>query len=252
MVGNSQASKAYVGGKRKDCEECGIGFYLTHFAEEVSQQEIVEEILALNANSEIDGILVQLPLPQHLDKEAILGVIAPSKDVDCFCEENLGRMFLNKPGFYPCTPLGIIELMNYYQLKVEGKHCVIVGRSDVVGKPLATMLTNLGATVTICHSKTTNLCSHTQKADIIISAVGKEKFITADMIKPGAIVIDVGINRNSEGKMCGDVDFDEVAHKASAITPVPGGVGLMTRAALLMNVLMARDGTVAYTVGAPV
>lgn len=237
MIGNNPASQAYVNGKKRDCEECGIDFELFHLSEDSTQDSIISLINRLNTSNIVNGILVQLPIPSHLDKDAIVKAINPCKDVDCFCEENLGRLFLNRPVFEPCTPSGIIDLMAYYGILVKGRHCVIIGRSDIVGKPLATMLINYGATVTVCNSHTKDLKSITQSADIVVCAVGKPKFLTADMIHEGAIVIDVGINRNEEGKLCGDVDFENVKLKASAITPVPGGVGLMTRAALMTNIL---------------
>lgn len=243
MIGNNPASQAYVNGKKRDCEECGIDFELIHLSENSTQESVMSLIDRLNNSSKVDGILVQLPIPRHLDKDAIVKAIDPRKDVDCFCEENLGRLFLNRPMFEPCTPSGIIDLMAYYGILVKGKHCVIIGRSDIVGKPLATMLINYGATVTVCNSHTQDLKSITQNADIIVCAVGKSKFLTADMIHEGAIVIDVGINKGEDGKLCGDVDFDDVKNKAGAITPVPGGVGLMTRAALMKNIIKATYGS---------
>lgn len=239
MIGNNPASQAYVNGKKRDCEECGIGFELIHLSENSTQENVMSLIKRLNASNVVNGILVQLPIPRHLDKDAIIKAIDPRKDVDCFCEENLGRLFLNRPMFEPCTPSGIIDLMAYYGILVKGKHCVIIGRSDIVGKPLATMLINYGATVTVCNSHTKDLKSITQSADIVVCAVGKPKFLTADMIHEGAIVIYVGINKGEDGKLCGDVDFDDVKDKAGAITPVPGGVGLMTRAALMKNIIKA-------------
>jgi methylenetetrahydrofolate dehydrogenase (NADP+)/methenyltetrahydrofolate cyclohydrolase len=237
MVGEDPASKAYVNGKKRDCKECGIDFDLFHFEENVEQRKIERTIAQLNNDKTVNGILVQLPLPAHLDKDEIIKIIDPRKDVDCFSEQNLGKMFLNLPLFKPCTPSGIMALMEFHEVPLVGKHCVIIGRSDIVGKPLAVMLINAGATVTVCNSHTQNLASITKIADIIICAVGKPKFLTADMIKEGAVVFDVGINRDENGKLCGDVDFENVKLKASAITPVPGGVGLMTRAALMMNIL---------------
>lgn len=239
MVGENPASRAYVNGKKRDCEDCGIDFELIQFDEKVKQSTIEKTIARLNEDETINGILVQLPLPAHLNKKAIIDSICPEKDVDCFTEANLGSLFLNRPVFKPCTPFGIMELLAYYKIPVEGKHCVIIGRSDIVGKPLAIMLINEGATVTVCNSHTQNLISFTKNADIVICAVGKPKFLTADMIKEGVVVIDVGINRDENNKLCGDVDFENVKLKASAITPVPGGVGLMTRAALMTNILKA-------------
>lgn len=248
MIGNNPASQAYVNGKKRDCEECGIDFELIHLSENSTQESVMSLIDRLNNSSKVDGILVQLPIPRHLDKDVIIKAINPRKDVDCFCEENLGRLFLNRPMFEPCTPSGIIDLMNFYGIDVVGKHCVIIGRSDIVGKPLATMLINYGATVTVCNSHTQDLKSITQNADIVVCAVGKSKFLTADMIHEGAIVIDVGINKGEDGKLCGDADFDDVKDKAGAITPVPGGVGLMTRAALMKNIIKATYGSVAQQV----
>lgn len=237
MVGENPASRAYVNGKKRDCEDCGIDFELIQFDEKVKQRTIEKTIATLNEDYTVDGILVQLPLPSHLDKNSIIDSISPNKDVDCFSKINLGRLFLNRPMYKPCTPAGIMELFNYYKIPLVGKHCVIIGRSDIVGKPLAVMLINEGATVTVCNSHTQNLTSFTKSADIVICAVGKPKFLTAEMIKEGAVVIDVGINRDENNKLCGDVDFENVKLKASAITPVPGGVGLMTRAALMTNIL---------------
>lgn len=237
MVGDNPASRAYVNGKKRDCEDCGIDFELIQFDEEVKQRTIEKTIATLNEDYTVDGILVQLPLPSHLDKNSIIDSISPNKDVDCFSKINLGRLFLNRPMYKPCTPAGIMELFNYYKIPLVGKHCVIIGRSDIVGKPLATMLINVGATVTVCNSHTQDLTSFTRNADIVICAVGKPKFLTAEMIKDGAVVIDVGINRDENNKLCGDVDFENVKTKASAITPVPGGVGLMTRAVLMTNIL---------------
>ena len=248
MIGNNPASQAYVNGKKRDCEECGIDFELIHLSENSTQESVMGLIERLNNSPKVDGILVQLPIPRHLDKDAIIKAIDPRKDVDCFCEENLGRLFLNRPMFEPCTPSGIIDLMSFYGIDVVGKHCVIIGRSDIVGKPLATMFINYGATVTVCNSHTQDLKSITQNADIIVCAVGKSKFLTADMIREGAIVIDVGINKGEDGKLCGDVDFDSVKDKAGAITPVPGGVGLMTRAALMKNIVKVTYGSVAQQV----
>lgn len=241
MVGENPASRAYVNGKKRDCEDCGIDFELIQFDEKVRQSTIEKTIARLNEDETVNGILVQLPLPAHLNKKAIIDSICPEKDVDCFTEANLGSLFLNRPVFKPCTPFGIMELLSYYKISVEDKHCVIIGRSDIVGKPLAVMLINAGATVTVCNSHThpLDLANLTRAADIVICAVGKPKFLTADMISEGAIVIDVGINRDENNKLCGDADFENVKLKASAITPVPGGIGLMTRAALMTNILKA-------------
>lgn len=237
MVGDNPASQAYVNGKKRDCEDCGIEFKLIHFDEKVKQITVEKTIRELNEDDSVNGILVQLPLPKHLNKQAIINTIDFDKDVDCFKELSLGYLFLNRPIFKPCTPSGIIELLKFYNIPIIGQNCVIIGRSDIVGKPLALMLINEGATVTVCHSQTKDLQYHTTHADIVICAVGKPKFLTADMIKEGAVVIDVGINRDEQGKLCGDADFENLKNKASAITPVPGGVGLMTRAALMQNML---------------
>lgn len=243
MVSDNPASCTYVKGKERDCKECGIDFELFHLEEQASQEKIENLIEQLNFDMRTTGILVQLPLPKHLNKDMVIKTISPSKDVDCFTDINLGKLFLNRPMFEPCTPSGIIDLMSFYGIDVVGKHCVIIGRSDIVGKPLATMFINYGATVTVCNSHTQDLKSITQSADIIVCAVGKPKFLTADMIREGAIVIDVGINKGEDGKLCGDVDFDDVKNKAGAITPVPGGVGLMTRAALMKNIIKATYGS---------
>lgn len=239
MVGDNPASLAYIKGKQKDCEECGIDFKLSHFPENVSQEEIEKEIEGLNFIPSVRGILIQLPLPEHLDKNRLINLIDPSKDVDCFCELNLGRLFIDHPMYEPCTPRGILDLCNFYRIGFKGKNCVIIGRSDIVGKPLAAMLINEGATVTVCHSQTKDLKHYTTYADVVICAVGIPQFLTNDMVKEGAIVIDVGINRDEEGKLCGDADFENLKNKVSAITPVPGGVGLMTRAALMKNMAKA-------------
>lgn len=239
MVGDNPASRAYVNGKKRDCEECGIGFELIHFSENVSQEALELSIEELNLRPEIRGILIQLPLPEHLNKDALIDLISPNKDVDCFCEMNLGKLFLNRPVFEPCTPKGILDLCQYYDINLKGVNCVVIGRSDIVGKPLATMLINNGATVTVCNSFTKDLKSFTSNADIVICAVGKSKFLTADMIKEGAVVIDVGINRDKNNNLCGDADFENVKEIAGAITPVPGGIGLMTRAALMKNLVKA-------------
>lgn len=252
MIGDNQASKRYVAGKKKDCEECGIDFELIQFPEDIDESKVEEEIIRLNNDNSVNGILIQLPIPEHLNKDKLIKLIDPNKDVDCFTEINLGKMFLDNAMLKPCTPSGIIELFNYYDIPVKGKHCVIIGRSNIVGKPLAVMLINEGATVTVCNSMTKNLKELTLSADVLISAVGIPYFITSDMVTENTIIIDVGINVNEEGKLCGDVDFEDVKDKVKAITPVPGGVGLMTRAALIKNVVEAAHGTMAYRVGAPV
>lgn len=239
MVGDNPASAAYVRGKQNDCAECGITCELHKFDDTVHESVIVDTIKKLNDDYRVDGIIVQLPLPKHLHTNAILEVIDPQKDVDCFRDVNIGKLIMGKPRFVPCTPLGIVNMLRRYNIDVAGKNCVVIGRSDIVGKPMATLLTSLNATVTVCHSQTKNISAYTKKADLIVCAVGRPKFLTADMVKKGVIVIDVGINRDENGKLCGDVDFDEVSKKAFAITPVPGGVGLTTRAALIENVVKA-------------
>ena len=240
LVGEDEASQRYVRNKQKACEEVGIHSVTKVFSEDVSFGTIVSYIKELNANKSIDGILVQLPLPQRLAiyTEAILSAIDSSKDVDGFKDDNAGKVSKGKiNGFVPCTANGIMTLLNYYNLDVAGKHCVVVGRSNIVGKPMAQLLLNKNATVTICHSKTVDLPSYTRSADILISAVGKPNFITKHMVKPGAIIIDVGIN-SIDGHLCGDVCKD-VADIASYLTPVPGGVGPMTVAMLLQNTYIA-------------
>ena len=240
MVGEDEASQRYVRNKQKACEEVGIHSITKVFPEDVSSATIINYIKELNIDKSVDGILVQLPLPQRLAAytEAILSAIDSSKDVDGFKDDNAGKVSKGKiNGFIPCTPNGIMTLLNYYNLDVAGKHCVIVGRSNIVGKPMAQLLLNKNATVTICHSKTVDLPSFTRSADILVSAVGKPNFISKDMVKPDAIVIDVGIN-SIDGHLCGDVCKD-VADVASYLTPVPGGVGPMTVAMLLQNTYIA-------------
>lgn len=239
MVGNNPASQAYVRGKEKDCEECGIDCFVYRVKDTISQEELCLIVDALNNSNEVDGILVQLPLPQHIDKSAVIEHIHPEKDVDCFRAENVGRLVLGRPTYMPCTPSGIVDLLEAFDIKVDGKNCVVIGGSDIVGKPMSALLTSMGGTVTTCHSKTKDISTYTRNADIIVCAVGKPGFLTADMVKDGAVVIDVGINRGEDGKLCGDVDFASVSEKCSAITPVPGGVGLMTRVALLKNTVKA-------------
>ena len=239
LVGNDSASRVYVNGKRKDCQECG--FYSEEYTllETVTQAELLELIDTLNAREDIDGILVQLPLPKHLDERAILEAIDPAKDVDGFHPMNAGNLLIGQPGFLPCTPAGIMELLDEYHIDPAGKEAVVVGRSNIVGKPMALLLLARNATVTVCHSRTPDLARACRRADILVSAVGKRGLITADMVKAGATVIDVAMNRNENGKLCGDVDFEAVAQKAAFLTPVPGGVGPMTRAELMKNTLLA-------------
>lgn len=239
MVGNNPASQAYVRGKEKDCEECGIDCFVYRVKDTISQEELCLIVDTLNNSNEVDGILVQLPLPQHIDKNAVIEHIHPEKDVDCFRAESVGKLVLGRPTYMPCTPSGIVDLLKAFDIKVEGKNCVVIGRSDIVGKPMSALLTSMGGTVTTCHSKTKDISTYTRNADIIVCAVGKPGFLMADMVKDGAVVVDVGINRGEDGKLCGDVDFASVSEKCSAITPVPGGVGLMTRVALLKNTVKA-------------
>ncbi|MDO9231378.1 MAG: bifunctional methylenetetrahydrofolate dehydrogenase/methenyltetrahydrofolate cyclohydrolase FolD [bacterium] len=237
IVGENSASKIYVKNKKRACEEIGIYSQVFELEEKISQDELLEVIGKLNADEKVHGILVQLPLPTHIDKEKIILMIDPKKDVDCFHPENIGKMFLDSPIFLPCTPAGILEILKRYDIEIVGKDVVIVGRSNIVGKPLALMMINEGATVTVCNSKTENLKEKCLGADILISAVGKAGLITKDMIKQGAVVVDVGMNRDDEGKLTGDVNFLEFSQIASAITPVPGGVGPMTITMLLKNTI---------------
>ena len=239
LVGNNQASRVYVNGKKKDCGECGIYSQEYTLPEETTQQELLELIEQLNAREDIDGILVQLPLPRHLDEKEVLLAIRPDKDVDCFHPFNVGRMMIGEDGFKPCTPAGVMRMLEEYGIDPAGKRCVIVGRSNIVGKPMTLLLLRDNGTVTVCHSRTPDLKEQCLRADILVAAVGKVNLVTADMVKDGAVVVDVAMNRNEAGKLCGDVDYAAVAEKASYITPVPGGVGPMTRAILMKNVLAA-------------
>jgi methylenetetrahydrofolate dehydrogenase (NADP+)/methenyltetrahydrofolate cyclohydrolase len=235
IVGNNSASETYVKNKKQACEEVGIYSEIYKLEEKISQISLLALVEKLNSNEKVHGILVQLPLPAHIEKEKIILAIDPKKDVDCFHPENIGKVFLGQEIFPPCTPAGILEILKRSEIEIVGKDVVIVGRSNIVGKPLALMMINEGATVTVCNSKTENLKEKCLGADILISAVGHTGLITKDMIKQGAVVIDVGMNRDDEGKLTGDVDFLEVSQIASAITPVPGGVGPMTIAMLLKN-----------------
>lgn len=239
IVGNNPASRVYVNSKRKDCEECGFLSEEYALPEETTQEELVELIGRLNGREDIDGILCQLPLPQGIDEEAVLMSISPEKDVDGFHPMNMGSLLVGKEGFLPCTPYGIMEILAEYGIDPKGKQCVVVGRSNIVGKPMALLLLQKHGTVTVCHSRTQDLAQVCRTADILVAAVGKVNLITADIVKPGAVVIDVAMNRNEAGKLCGDVAFADVKEIASAITPVPGGVGPMTRAMLMKNTLLA-------------
>lgn len=241
VVGNNPASAVYVRNKIKACEEVGINSSTLQFSEGVSEQRLLDEIYKLNKSDLVNGILVQLPLPKHISEQKIASAISPLKDVDAFHPENVGKILLGNYDFLPCTPAGIIRLLEYYKVEISGKRCVVIGRSNIVGKPMAHLLLERNGTVTVCHSKTPNLAEITKQADILVVAVGKPQFVTADMIKPDAVVIDVGINRLDNGKLVGDVDFNSVSEVASLITPVPGGVGLMTVAMLLENTLKAAE-----------
>lgn len=239
IVGNNPASRVYVNSKRKDCEECGFLSEEYALPEETTQEELIALIQQLNERADIDGILCQLPLPQGIDEEAVLMAISPDKDVDGFHPMNMGALLVGKDGFLPCTPYGIMEILDEYGIDPKGKQCVVIGRSNIVGKPMALLLLQRHGTVTICHSRTKNLAEVCRSADILVAAVGKVNIVTADMVKPGAVVIDVAMNRNEAGKLCGDVDYAGAKEVASAITPVPGGVGPMTRAMLMKNTLLA-------------
>lgn len=235
QVGSDPASSVYVNNKKKACAYIGINSLAYELEENVSETELLELIYELNDNPIVNGILVQLPLPRHINEDRIIKAIIPSKDVDGFHAENVGAMCIGQSGFLPCTPAGIIQILKRSGIEIEGKECVIAGRSNIVGKPMAMLLLRENGTVTIAHSKTKDLKEVTRRADILVAAVGKPKFFTADYIKEGAVIIDVGIHRNADNRLCGDVDFDNVFDKASAITPVPGGVGPMTIAMLMNN-----------------
>lgn len=239
IVGEDPASRVYVNSKRQDCADCG--FYSEEYAlpAGISQDELLELIETLNGREDIDGILVQLPLPRGLDERAVLLAISPEKDVDGFHPMNAGKLLTGEEGFVPCTPAGIMELLDEYHIDPAGKRCVVIGRSNIVGKPMALLLLARDGTVTMAHSKTVDLADLCRQADILVSAVGKVGLVTGDMVKEGAVVIDVAMNRNAEGKLCGDVLRDEVSDKASYLTPVPGGVGPMTRAVLMENTYLA-------------
>lgn len=238
IVGEDAASKIYVKNKVLACQEVGIKSFHYEFSEEASKEELIKLIKELNNNSEVNGILVQVPLPKHLPEREILACIDPNKDVDGFSSYQMGKLVLGEKCFPSCTPNGVMELLKYYNISLEGKRAVVIGRSNTVGKPMALMLLSANATVTVCHSKTANLPAITKEADILVVAIGRKNFVTADMVKEGAVVIDVGMNR-IDGKLYGDVDFDEVSKKCSFITPVPGGVGLMTVTMLMKNTIEA-------------
>lgn len=242
LVGDDPASAIYVRNKERDCRECGIDCRDHRLAADTTQEALLALIRELNRDDSVDGILVQLPLPGHLDGAQVLRAIDPDKDVDAFHPENVGRLLLGQPRYLPCTPAGILALLREYAIDPAGKHCVVVGRSNIVGKPLALLLLQADATVTVCHSKTPDLADQCRRADILVSAAGQAGLITADMVKPHAVVIDVAMNRGADGRLCGDVDFGAVAQRADYITPVPGGVGPMTRAMLMENTYQAALG----------
>ena len=239
LVGDDSASKVYVRNKEKACEEVGIYSEVHRLSENTSEEELLKLINELNENDKIDGILVQLPLPKHLDDKVIIDNIKPEKDVDAFHPSNVGKIMIGDYDFLPCTPAGIMELIHESGVEVDGKTCVVIGRSNIVGKPMSMLLLHENGTVTTCHSHTKNLAEVTKSADILVAAVGIPKFVKADMVKPGAVVIDVGMDRDENGKLCGDVDFNEVEPVAGAITPGPGGVGPMTIAMLMRNTVTA-------------
>lgn len=239
QVGNDPASSVYVGNKKKACAYIGIDSLAYELPEETTQEELLKLVEELNAKEEVNGILVQLPLPGHIDEDAVIRAIEPKKDVDGFHPQSVGALCIGRPGFISCTPAGIIQLLKRSGIEIAGKECVIVGRSNIVGKPMALLLLRENGTVTVTHSKTVNLKDVTSRADILVAAVGKPKFITKEYVKEGAVVIDVGIHRNEAGKLCGDVDYEDVAPAAGAITPVPGGVGPMTIAMLMFNCVEA-------------
>ena len=239
IVGEDPASQVYVRNKHKACLEVGYHSEVFELPAETTQEELLKLIDSLNKNDEVNGILCQLPLPKHIDENAVICAISPQKDVDCFHPVNVGKLSIGSGVFMPCTPMGIMKMLEYEGIETAGKHCVIIGRSNIVGKPMAMLMLAADATVTVCHSKTKNLAEITRQADILVAAVGKPKFVTADMVGEGAVVIDVGMDRDENGKLCGDVDYADVEPKASFITPVPGGVGPMTITMLMRNTIAA-------------
>jgi methylenetetrahydrofolate dehydrogenase (NADP+)/methenyltetrahydrofolate cyclohydrolase len=243
LVGDNPASQVYVRNKVKACEDSGLHSVLEKYEADMTEAALLARVDALNNDPSIHGILVQLPLPQHIDAQKVIEAISPAKDVDGFHIASAGALMTGMPGFWPCTPYGCMKMLESIQYDLRGKHAVVIGRSNIVGKPMALMLLQKNATVTVCHSATTDLKGQTLQADVIVAAVGKRNVLTADMVKPGAVVIDVGMNRNDEGKLCGDVDFDGVKEVAGWITPVPGGVGPMTITMLLVNTLEAAERT---------
>ena len=244
LVGEDPASQVYVRNKIKACEDCGIKSVFEKYDATLSQVDLLARINALNADASIHGILVQMPLPKHIDPHAVIEAISASKDVDGYSTLSAGELMTGKPGFNPCTPYGCMKLIESTGINLKGKHAVVIGRSNTVGKPMAMMLLAANATVTICHSATPDMKAHTLQADVVVAAVGKRNVLTSDMVKPGAVVIDVGMNRDGNGKLCGDVDFEAIKPIASHITPVPGGVGPMTITMLLVNTLISAERTV--------
>ncbi len=239
IVGEDPASKVYVANKEKACEQLGMASFKYALPENTTEAELLELVNKLNKDPKVHGILCQLPLPHHLNEELIINTIIPEKDVDAFHPQNVGKIMIGNYDFLPCTPAGVMEMLKYENIDITGKECVVIGRSNIVGKPMSMLLLHKNGTVTVCHSKTANLKEVCRRADILVAAVGRANFVTADMVKEGAVVIDVGINRLENGKLCGDVNFAEVEPKASYITPVPGGVGPMTIATLMKNTLTA-------------
>ncbi|CAN7235860.1 bifunctional methylenetetrahydrofolate dehydrogenase/methenyltetrahydrofolate cyclohydrolase FolD [Polaromonas sp. LjRoot131] len=241
LVGENPASQVYVRNKVKACEDNGLHSVLEKYPDTLSEADLLARVDALNRDPSIHGILVQLPLPAHIDAHKVIEAISPAKDVDGFHVASAGALMVGQPGFWPCTPYGCMKMLESIHYDLKGKHAVVIGRSNIVGKPMALMLLQKNATVTVCHSATKDLKAMTLQADVIVAAVGKRNVLTADMVKPGAVVIDVGMNRNDEGKLCGDVDFEDVKEVAGYITPVPGGVGPMTITMLLVNTLEAAE-----------
>ena len=245
LVGDNPASQVYVRNKVKACEDSGLHSVLEKYEADMSEAALLARVEALNNDPAIHGILVQLPLPEHIDAQKVIEAISPAKDVDGFHIASAGALMTGMPGFWPCTPYGCMKMLESIGYELRGKHAVVIGRSNIVGKPMAIMLLQQDATVTICHSRTPDLKAQTLQADVIVAAVGRRKVLTADMVKPGAVVLDVGMNRNDEGKLCGDVDFDGVKEVASHITPVPGGVGPMTITMLMVNTLESAERAIA-------
>lgn len=244
LVGEDPASSVYVKNKHLACLEVGIHSEVYRLPAETEENELLALLEKLNSDPAIHGILVQLPLPKHISEEKVIHTIRPEKDVDAFHPQNVGRIMLGNYNFLPCTPAGVMELLRYYSIEIEGKNCVVIGRSNIVGKPQMLLLTEANGTVTLCHSRTKNLAEITRRADIIVVAIGRPRFLTRDMVREGAVVIDVGINRLPDGKLCGDADYDALEPIVSAITPVPGGVGPMTITMLLQNTLRAAEASV--------